>query len=197
MIFAITQSAINGTETVLNNLDELLMRVEDDIHELEIVDADLLEGSAWYKSCRPDRRNILEKSAEALFHRSPRTCGPHLRRIVVTDESTAVKAREIAHTPLHVLVENFDSDGALVKIALMVFATPAAWELCFGTGALRTPPALGIESAGGYGELEKLLRKKVKEASTRANSETIPLARLTHPFLCAQFFVPDTTYLFL
>lgn len=158
---------MNGREAVLNSLDALLTRVEDDIHELEIIDADLLETSTWYKSCRPDRRNMLEKSAEAFLHRSPRTRGPHLRRIELVDEGSATIAREIAYTPLHVLLENSDSDGALVKFALMVFANSAAWELCYGLGALRTPPALVIESRGGHGELKKLLMTRVKEAADR------------------------------
>jgi hypothetical protein len=167
MIFAIGQEAMNGNESVLNNLDMLVMRVEDDVHELEILDADLLEASPWYKSCRPDRRNMLEKCAQAMLHRSPRTRGPHLRRIKVTDEATAKHAREIAHTSLQVLLENADSDGALVKFALMVLSNASAWELCYGVGAVRTPPAVVIESRGGHGELKKLLVARVKEATDR------------------------------
>jgi hypothetical protein len=167
MTFAIGQGAMNSCETVLNKLDALLKRVEDDIHELEILDADLLETSAWYESCRHDRRTMLEKGAQALIHRSPRTGGPHLRRIEVTDDTTATKACDAAHTPLNVLLENANSDGALVKFALRVFANSSAWELCYGTGALRTPPALVIESRGGHGELKKLIAERVKEAQTR------------------------------
>jgi hypothetical protein len=167
MLFAVRLDAMNGSETVLNLLDALIARIEDDIHELEIADADLLETSGWYKSCRPDRRNMLEKSAKASLHRAPRTRGPHLRRIEVQDENTAKSARSIANTPLQVLVENFESDGALVKFALKTFATKAAWELCFGAGAQCTPPALRIESPGGHGELPKLLNARLKEAADR------------------------------
>jgi len=167
MVFAIAPAAMNGEDTVLNKLDALLMRVEDDVHELEIIDADFLEASAWYESCRSDRRNMLVKCAQTSIHRSPRTRGPHLRRVVVTDETTAANARELAHTPLHVLLENADSDGALVKFAVMVFANPATWELCYGTGSRRTPPAVVIESRGGHGELKKLLLTRIKEAADR------------------------------
>lgn len=158
---------MNGKEAALNKLDALLMRVEDDVHELEIIDADFLEASAWYESCRSDRRNMLEKCAQTLVHRSPRTRGPHLRRIEVTDETAAANACDMAHTPLHVLLENADSDGALVKFALMLFASPAAWELCYGGGSRRTPPAVVIESRGGHGELKKLLMTRIKEAADR------------------------------
>jgi hypothetical protein len=173
MLFGITHSAMNSSETVLNMLDALLTRVEDDVHELEVVDADLLENSAWYKSSRSDRRNLLEKSAKALLHRSPRTRGPHLRRIEVTDEKTANAARSIAHTPLDVLVENRESDGALVKTALKVFGTPAAWELCFGSGAQRSPPAMRIDSEGGHGELEKSFRRHLADAANRGVEQHI------------------------
>ena len=156
---------MNGSEIVLNILDALLTRAEDDIHELEIDDADLLDNSAWYDSCRITRRMMLEKIAGSMLHHSPRTRGPHLRRIYVTDEKTASYARNIAHTPLSVLVENSESDGALVKSALRVFATPAAWDLCFGSGAKQRPPAFSIESRGGHGELEKLLAKRLEEAA--------------------------------
>jgi hypothetical protein len=167
MTFAVKHAAMNGSETVLNALDALIARAEDDIHELEIADADLLEGSQWYRSCRPDRRKVLERSAVTSLYRPPRTRGPHLRRVEVTDEDTARSARAIAHTPLQVLVENAESDGSLVKFALRAFATPAGWELCFGAGAVRTPPALWIESPGGYGELPKLLQTRLKQASER------------------------------
>jgi hypothetical protein len=110
---------------------------------------------------------MLEKCAQALLYRSPRTRGPHLRRIEVTDEATATNACGIAHTPLHVLLENADSDGALVKFALMLFSNAETWELCYGAGALRTPPAIVIESRGGHGELKKLLVARVKEAVDR------------------------------
>jgi len=175
MTFAIAKGAMNCEEATLNKLDALLMRVEDDIHELEIVDADFLEASAWYESCRGDRRNMLEKCAQSSLYRTPRTRGPHLRRIEVTDETTATNACGIAHSPLHVLLENADSDGALVKFALREFGTPATWELCYGAGALRTPPAVEIESRGGHGELKKLFTKRVKEAATRGLEPRIVL----------------------
>ena len=165
MRFAIKIEAMNGSEIVLNMLDALLTRAEEAIHELEIVDADLLENSAWYDSCRMTRRTMLEKSAGAMLHQTPRTRGPHLRRIYVNDEKTASYARKIAHTPLSVLVENSESDGALVKSALRVFATQAAWDLCFGSGARQRPTAFSIESRGGHGELEKLLAKRLEEAA--------------------------------
>ena len=167
MLFAIKYNAMNGSESVLYSLDVLMARIEDEIHELEIADADLIESSQWYQSSRPDRRKMLEKSAEASLHRAPRTRGPHRRRIEVNDAGTVEAARAIAHTPLSVLVENSESDGALIKFAVKAFATTAAWELCFGAGTLCTPPALQIESRGGHGELLKLRRARLRESAER------------------------------
>ena len=81
MRFAIEHEAMNGPEAVLNLLDSLLARAEDDIHELEILDADLLENSTWYASCRPERRKLLEKSAEAFA--TP--LSPHSRTALAPD----------------------------------------------------------------------------------------------------------------
>ena len=158
---------MNGPESVLNMLDTVLSRVEADIHELEILDAEFLESSNWYRSSRPDRRKMLEKSAEALLHQSPRTRGPHLRRVDVTGEESARLAQSMAHTTLFVLVENRESDGALVRAAMDVFATKAACDLCFGTGALASPPAFSFDSGGGHGELPKVLAQRLNDAADR------------------------------
>lgn len=167
MLFSVKCSVMNGSETVLNALDALIARIEDDIHEIEIAEADLLEDTHWYKSSRPDRRKMLEKCAEASLHRPPRTRGPHLRRIEVTDETAAKRARSAANTPLLVLVENFESDGTLLKFGVQEYATPVTWELCFGGGVGCTPPAFQIESPGGHGELPKLLKARLEEAGVR------------------------------
>jgi hypothetical protein len=167
MRFAIKFSAMNGPESVLNKLDDLLARVEDEIHELEVMEADLVEESAWYLSCRPTRRVVLEKIAQTTIYRSPRISGPHLRRIEVVDQPTADSARALAYTPLHVIVENFSSDGTLVKFALQLFASKEVLALCLGAGAKQTPPALRVESPGGHGEIPKLLDERIGEAVTR------------------------------
>ena len=167
MRFAIRFSAMDGPESVLNKLDDLLSRVEDEIHELEVTDADLVEESAWYLSCRPTRRVMLEKSAQRTIYRSARISGPHLRRIEVVDQTTADSARALAYTPLHVIVENFSSDGALIKFALQLFASKEVLALCLGAGAKQTPPALRIESPGGRGEIPKLLDERIADAIAR------------------------------
>ena len=76
MLFSIDSAAMNGGEDRYNALDQILARVEFDIHEIEIADADLLQESAWYESCRPDRRsgsplpqgrNLIRRSRRQRF----------------------------------------------------------------------------------------------------------------------------------
>jgi len=167
MLFAVQPAAMNGTEPVLNALDSILARAEDDVHELEVVRADELEQTSWYRSSRPDRRKLLEEIAEASLHRAPRMRGPHLRRVEVSDATTAADARNVAHTPLLVLLENDVSDGALVEAALRVFGAQPTVELCFGSPSRLDPPAFKMESRGGHGALKELVRRLHGEAMAR------------------------------
>src|ERR1700722_16981457 len=99
----------------LNKLDAILNRVEDGVHELEIRDADVLEVSDWYGTCRPGRQMLLRKCAQASLFQSGRMRGPHLRRIEVPAQFTIEQAVDLAYTSFRVLLENANSDGALVK----------------------------------------------------------------------------------
>ena len=167
MLFAILPAAMDGAETLLNALDALVSRAADEVHEIEILQADDLENSRWYVSSRPDRRKLLEEIAGASLYRAPRLRGPHLRRIEVRDEVTAAQARSSAFAPLLVLAENDVSDGALVEAALRTFGAPKAIELCFGPPSRLDPPAFQIESRGGFGELKKLILARLAEAASR------------------------------
>ena len=167
MLFSIRHEAMNGGEPVYNALDQILARVEGDIHEVEIVDADLLQESDWYNSCRADRRKLLEQIAQASAYRTPSLRGPHLRRVEVSDEASAARARALAFTPLTVLLENSFSDGALVKAAIKTVAKPQTVELCFGASSRTDPAALEMVSGGGHGELLKLLGQHLTEAAER------------------------------
>jgi hypothetical protein len=173
MLFAVHPAAMNGEEGILDALDAILLRVEDDVHEAELIGADDLEASAWYQSSRPDRRKLLEKIAGASLHRSPRTRGPHLRRVEVNDPVSAAQARSIALAPLLVLLENDISDGALVEAALRTLAEPATIELCFGAPSRLEPPAFQMESRGGHGELRKRIARCLEEAASRGRPHRV------------------------
>jgi hypothetical protein len=167
MRFVIARALMNGCDAILDKLDELLTRVEDEVHEVEISDADLLEDSAWFASCRQTRKEILKSVAQTTLYRPARISGPHLRTVQVADEESVKVAKHLAYTPLHVIVENFSSDGALLKYAISIFASPQVQRLCVGPGAAVTPPAIQIESPGGHGDVPKLLEKRLDEAAAR------------------------------
>lgn len=167
MLFAIHPQAMNGDETVLNALDSILARIESEVHDMRIVEADQLEDSQWFKTSRQLRKKMLAEVAQASIYQSSRKRGPHLRRIKVNDAVSATCARNIANTPLSVLVENDFSDGALVEAAIRVLAGPKTVALCFGEASKLDPPAFQIESGGGQGELPKRLKKYLTEAAER------------------------------
>ena len=167
MRFAVQPGVMNSSGAVLDALNAIVARAEDEVHEVEIVQADLLQESEWYKYSHPDRKKSLERIAITTFYRPPRTRGPHLRRVEVSNEASATRAKNIAHAPLLVLAENDISDGALIEVALRTFAATATTELCFGAPSKLDPPAFQIESRGGHGELPKLITKRVEDAKTR------------------------------
>ena len=73
MLFAIHTQVMNGNEKELNILDSILGRIESEVHEMRIVEADQLEDSQWYKSSRQIRKKLLEEVAQAsayhfIFH---------------------------------------------------------------------------------------------------------------------------------
>lgn len=167
MLFEVHATAMDGAEGVLDALDQILGRVEDDVHEMAIVDADQIEASRWYQSSRSDRRKMVDEIARVSMHRSPRSRGPHAKKADVTDEDSAACAERIALTPLLVLAENDVSDGALIEAALRTFGARETLHLCFGPPSKLDPPSFQIESRGGHGELKKLIEKRLEDANER------------------------------
>lgn len=167
MRFVVYPTAMNGPESVLNELDAILLRVENDVHEMEVPPADQLEQSPWYQSSRPDRRKTLQQIATQSLYRGNRTKGPHLRHTDVQDAASAIRAKNLAHSPLRVLVENDDSDRALVAAALTKFASAATVKLCFGAPSKLAPAAFEVESRGGHGNLPTLISKRLAEAASQ------------------------------
>lgn len=165
MRFHITSAAMNGLEPTLDDLDAILGRAEVGIHLLDIAGPDALLASSWYGTCRPNRRKVLQEFVRVSAYRGAGTRGPHQRRIPVADAASARRARALAYSVFRVLLENADSDGRLVKLALRVFATPATLALCYGHGTACTPKAVEIEGRGGIGELKKLLEDRLEEAA--------------------------------
>jgi hypothetical protein len=76
MLFVIQPSATHGVEVILNALDAILLRVEDEVHELEIIQADDLASSDWYMSLssRPTRQRSPSHRSTGLRAHEGRIC---------------------------------------------------------------------------------------------------------------------------
>lgn len=168
MLFEIRDGVLNGTEQVLGYLDSLLMRVEDEVHILEIIDADVLESSRWYQSSRPSRRKLLEEIAATTLYQSHPKHGVHSKRILVDTPESSFKAKQLANAPLQVILENDISDGALIRAAIHVFGSNAAKKLCFGPPSKLDPSPISFESGGGEGEVLKKVSQSIQRAQERA-----------------------------
>lgn len=155
MRFELFQEATEADDAALNDLDQLLCRVEIGVHELIFNDPVAIEQSRWFRSLRPHSQQLIRLLIQAqawlglnkparLFIRSVRDVG---------------LARDAAMTPLKILVENGDSDGSLVIAAVLAHgdeATSRTWE----NGSLATPRGWIIESAGGSGDIPRKIRER-------------------------------------
>ncbi len=171
MLFRVFPTAANGPEELLNRLDSILRRIEESVHELEIMDVEIVEESAWYRQSRPARRTFIEKCATAGAYRPKRTKGPHLKVLEVADLDTARVAEKAALTSLFAVVENSESDRSLVKAAMRLYGTHEGFALCFEGGAACAPRAFDFENAGGFGEVMKRVRRRLNEAT---QSDSVP-----------------------
>lgn len=167
MLFEIRDTALNGSNQVLNQLDAVLTRAEDEVHMVEINGADILQQSKWYISCRPDRRKLLEEFATSSLYAPRQSNGVHSRRVVVDGPVSAAKAKQMANAPLQIILENDISDGALIRAAIHVFGSKTAKKLCFDSPSRIDPPALSFESGGGEGEVLKKVAQSIKRATER------------------------------
>lgn len=167
MRFIINDVPMNSSEKTLNDLDAIIQRVEDGVHELEVVDADTLDSTSWYKLSRYDRQRLLEEVAAEAFRSKKKNVGPHSREVEIKSALDATVGKKLAYSPLEVLVENSISDGTLLSAAIKVFGTDVTRELCFGAQASLVPPAFKFDSWGGEGELRKLVDAKVLEAKQK------------------------------
>lgn len=167
MRFVISDLPMNGNEKTLSALDSIISRVEDAVHELEILDADKLDASNWYRSSRYDRQRLLEEIAAEALRNPPPPDGPHSQKMQVRSVAEAALAKLVAYTPLDILMENAVSDKALVSAAIGVFGRSTTKALCFGDQSKLAPPPVRFESWGGAGELKKLIVAKLAEATAK------------------------------
>lgn len=163
MRFILHQEALDGADDILDRIDRIVDRVADDVHEIEVPDADLLEASRWYGSARQTRRRLVKTAVAAPVRAGGRGRSLHCRSMVV-DERNAELAEKLAHTPLILLVENRESDGVLLEILIEECGTPTFTK--FWAASQRcSPRAVEIDTAGGKGEIPARIGRAVQDAA--------------------------------
>jgi hypothetical protein len=154
--------------SVFQHLDAILYIIEDDLHEWHIDDPELIESSPWLQGGRSSHRTLFEKASTRPLARKS-TNRIHSRLLLVgkhnpPDSLDPAKAAKFLGTPLRILMENRNTDGAFLDAILSVLADPEVVRL-------KRTQALVYDSGGGGGELKKL----VEEVHAQAADGGFPL----------------------
>lgn len=158
-------TALNGGDEVHDLIDRLVDRVADEVHRVEVPDADLLHESGWYQSARQTRRRVLTAAVAVppRKHSSPE--GPHSKQIEIRNVEEARVADKLAHAPLTILVEDREADGVLLNILVEELGSTelrALWKI----GQAVTPRAVEVDSSGGIGSMPQRIARAVSDAHT-------------------------------
>ncbi|MCB9764510.1 MAG: hypothetical protein H6739_32345 [Alphaproteobacteria bacterium] len=168
MRFDLQLSAMNADDATLALLDQILRRVEVDVHLASIKDADRVEDSRLFKTSRPMQQRFLRELAK----NSGRPVG-HPREFTVKDPASAVEGQRLAYSPLSLVVENAFSDRALIEAVVRKLGDPWLVELFFGAPSREDPPAVFWRGAGGHGQVSDHVDDLLNEASTRGRAPRI------------------------
>jgi hypothetical protein len=161
--FLIHSAALNDNDKALSLIDGLIDRLADEVHWVELADADLLQESSWYQSARPTRRKVL-LSAVARPPRVSGKRGPHSKTIEVFDAESIKLAHRLSSTPLVILVEDREADGVLLEIVVQELGWPEL-QLLWANGKNVTPRAIEIDTAGGIGAIPQRVERAVNDAA--------------------------------
>ena len=149
MRFELHAPATMGDDRALTKLDELLSRVEDGVHTLVFEAPEAVEQSQWYQQLRQYRQEFVRRLIQAQDLLQPPSAV-----VTVKSSQDVVEARELAYTPLTILVENEFSDGALIRAAVEAHASPEVkdtWE----RGQNVQPRGWTFIGTSGSGQLPK------------------------------------------
>lgn len=162
--FRIEASALNGDEAALNCIDQLVDRLADEVHLIEVPDVDLLEDSAWYQNARASRRKVLTTALARPPRAQANPREPLSRVESVHDGDSARLATRLAYTPLTLLVEDREADGVLLEMLIEELAWPALKGLWL-RGQRASPPASKLESAGGINAIPDRIDRAISDAA--------------------------------
>ncbi|MHA6196980.1 hypothetical protein ACX3YG_21725 [Pseudomonas wadenswilerensis] len=163
MRFVIHQEALNGSDEVLALLDRLIDRVADEIHRIEVLDADMVKSSAWYASARQTRKKILISAISIPPRAGPAPDSIHSGKFDIANLEEAIVADSLAHAPLTILVEDREADGVFLDMVVEELASDefkAVWR----RGAESTPRAYEIVTSGGIDAMPLRIDRLVVDA---------------------------------
>lgn len=164
MKFVLYATALNGNDEVHDLIDRLVDRVADEVHRIEVPEADLLLESGWYQSARKTRCKVLTAAVAVPPRKHTDPHAPHSKRIEIRNIEEARVADKLAHAPLTILVEDRESDGILLDILVEEVALPELSNL-WKRGKTVTPRVIEIQTAGGIGAMPQRVERAVTDAN--------------------------------
>lgn len=152
MRFEVHSPATNGDDRALVKLTEILTRVDDGLHTLVFEAPKTLEQSRWFQRLVTFQQDIVRQSIVANTYPST-PCSP-TTTYTIKEPEDVYDARDLAYTPLTILVENKFSDGALIRAAVEAYASPEVKDI-WERGQRVQPRGWIFDPAGGTGQLPK------------------------------------------
>ncbi len=163
MKFVLHAAALNCDDSSLALIDRLIDRIADEVHRVDVPDADLVVASRWYQNARTTRQKLLLSALAVPPRKALDVPGPHTKSIEVDSPESVHLAEKMAHTPLVVLVEDREADGVLLEIVVDELGSPSLRAL-WARAKEVTPRAVEITTAGGVGAIPGRVDRAAKDA---------------------------------
>jgi hypothetical protein len=162
--FILHATALEGDDELLRLIDRLVDRAADEVHRVEVPDADLLQDSGWYTSARQTRRKIITAAVAVPPRQHVDPYAPHSKQFEVRHLDDARIADKLAHTPLTILVEDREADGVLLDIFVEELGSPEL-RFLWKRGQEVTPRAFEFENSGGINAMPQRIERAVNDAN--------------------------------
>lgn len=163
MRFVVRTSALDGDDVLLDGIDRLVDRLADEVHRIEVPEADLLPGTRWYRSARATRRKVLTSALANPPRKAGGRRGLHTKTEEISDADSAQRGVKLAYAPLVILVEDREADGVLLEIVVEELGDEELRAL-WARGREVTPRAFEIATAGGIGSMPQRVERTVESA---------------------------------
>ncbi|MBU0550771.1 hypothetical protein KKB55_02120 [Myxococcota bacterium] len=147
----------------LSALDQLIARANEADHKILLRDADLIDRSPWFSGARQDTQAKLLEICELARTSAWESTSEVVSAYRVSTPLEAERALRIARSPLKVLVENRQRDGALLEVAVRLLGEERLRQLWI---CAPVPPVIEIVHAGGCGEMPSILARELRETTS-------------------------------